>query len=239
MVEIYNKGDDMNLKKEIFKTIGLSLIATLIIACGDGGNSSSDTNNTQENNTSNNTTTTIQQEKNSWLNSIPQKDLISFGFMDSSELNQTQLGNPIRVYILSEDGINNYQNGSNLDLNSSVNELKYPVIVNNQIRTLLTFSTQTNKVTRIGEADIANQLNSIENYLGTTENLGLVMVFKESAPLIFIWQESSSQLIPLLGTREMLEIDNNISDISIFNISRMIPILKNYINTQGVSNEEN
>ncbi len=218
------------------KLTAISVITATILTllgCGGGGNSNDD----NSSSTPNSSTNTIEKRQKEWLKSIPSKELISFGFMDRDELNQTKLGEPLKVYALLAESVNKYKNDDTLELNY-LDNLKYPIIIKRQIRSLLTFSTKTDKVVGLGEAQIANQLNSIENYLGTTENLGLVMVFKESMPLLFVWQESSKKLVPLSGARGMLEIDENLSNRLDFNLTQMIPILKNYL-IKGDSNESN
>ena len=207
-------------------------VILLLSACG-GGDENKDTTTIEPDKHIETNLEIVQKEQGAWLKSLPRKDLLSYGFVNSNEFNQTRIGEPLKVYALSVSEINSYQNVDDFKI-GYLNEIKYPIIIDKQIRSMLTFSTKSNKVIRLGEAKIANQLNSIENYLSTTKGLDIVMVFEESAPLLFIWQNSFKRLIPLYEARKALKIDENLSDISTLDIDKMIPILKEYYNKEGV-----
>ncbi|MEE9905042.1 MAG: hypothetical protein K4305_06435 [Chlorobium sp.] len=155
-------------------------------------------------------TNAASQGLQSWLNLIPPKEINEYGFYHTSEFRKANPGNPIEVFYLRASSVRTY-NGDNLSLLQlpSARRWVIPVIVDGRIRTLLTVAGDgmSFKVVRIGEAGVANQLNSILGHPYARNGkaaVRLVKVLGERSYSDFILlgaTESDTRLIPLQSAR--------------------------------------
>lgn len=175
-----------------------------------------------------------------WLHVIPTKDLANYGFSDEIEFNKTTLDEPLPLYYIDLKHISNYKGE---DISSILSPFSgrwlFPVKVESQIRSLLTVARVNNhyEVVSIGEASIANQLNSITAKLSADKDDHNIKFVKILGPLsysnfILSGKETKNlKLTPLESARVVLNLEKTAKTQEIsFKPNDMLFMLKKSIN---------
>ena len=208
------------MKRLIFVTL------ILLVGCGGGGGVKDKPNIDLDS-----ITQTVDKNYKNIVQNIPTSNLSSFNFLDTEDkfVKNSKLGEPILSYTLSTKKIKEYEEGDEIDF-EFMDEVKYPVINDNQIRFLIIYSTSKNKIVKVGEAKVANQLNSIQNYFGSLKELKFITIFfKNSSEVgIFLYDKSKNWLIPLKGAREILGVSDSVDSKS-FELPKMMKLIQNRI----------
>ena len=177
-----------------------------------------------------------KESKSSWLQAVSKNESIEYGLMSEDEFNSTTVGDHgLPVYLLSEESVEEYSAGNQLDL-QFFEELKFLVRVNSQIRSMITVSTVSKKAVTFGESTIANQLNSIFSFLENKhvnvhqmKSMKLVRFNHEDSKLFFLYEEKNNWLIPLYFARKVLTMENTLLDESLLKTENIMQKLKQHI----------
>ena len=220
------------LKKVVCSSIIGFFSASVICGCGgsgdNGGGSDSSIVDT-------NYTNIAKESKLEWIQTISKKESIEYGLMDEDEFNLTKVSDyGLPIYLLSKESIEKYSSGNQLNL-QSLEEIKFLVRVDKQIRSMITVSTTSKKTTVFGESITANQLNSIFNFLESKQvdtyqfkDLKLVYFFHEESKLTFLYEQKNNWLIPLYLARKALNMEDTLLAESLLKTENMMQKLKQY-----------
>ena len=220
------------LKNVIYISIIGFFSAIVISGCGSNGGEDSSIVDT-------NFTKIAKESKLEWIETIPSKESIEYGLMNEDEFNLTKVSDyGLPVYLLSKESVENYSSGNQLDL-KSLNEMKFLVRVDKQIRSMITVSTISKTSVAFGESIIANQFNSIFSFLKSKDvdiyqlkSLKLIYFFHGESRLTFLYEQKNNWLIPLSLARKALNIEDVVSDESLFKTEKMMQKLKQYASKQ-------
>ncbi len=198
--------------------------ASMVGGCGGGGSSAEV-----------DYTKIAKESKSGWLQAVSRNESIEYGLMSEDEFNSTTVGDHgLPVYLLSEESVEEYSAGNQLDL-KFLKELKFLVRVNSQIRSMITVSTVSKKAVTFGESTIANQLNSIFSFLESKhvnvyqmKNMKLVCFIHGESKLSFLYEQENNWLIPLYLARKALSIGDTVPDESLLETENIMQKLKQY-----------
>jgi len=155
-----------------------------------------------------------------FLNAIPREDLERYGFKNEEELKAATLGEPYRVYTIVPERLASYKEGTKLSaLISETNSWYFPVMVEDEARTILTVSLLEGRwqAVDIGGLALPQQLQMLSARLPTIlgekgisggYSTKFVRVFQLYADFLAVDSDKGEFLVPLLLNPDSLGIQN-------------------------------
>lgn len=163
----------------------------------------------------------------SFLKAIPKRDLGHFNFSSQKELDEARLGSPFRVYTIDPEKIFGFT--STMSLNEIISPTRlwfFPIISNDEIRTLLTIDLVDGewRAVAIGSSGLAKQWASVVSVWPTSKGYKhtFVRVFQASADFVVVSDPKEARMVPLESARISLKIER----AKAYNPSEIIPALK-------------
>lgn len=137
-----------------------------------------------------------------FLHAIPENELALYNFSNKEEFNYASLGKPLRVYTIKPEEIINYEgNKSILEIVSATSVWLFPVVVNNEFRTLLTVDLIDNswEATAIGSSGLAEQLSYMYKKWPSSEGYKhiFVRVFQATSEFVILLHSGKIEIKPL------------------------------------------
>ncbi len=131
-------------------------------------------------------TAMIKKEINGWLKSLPDNELVNFGFNTREETNSFKIGKPLYVYTLPEDSIIT-QKGSTEIRFEFKEEWFLPILIHDNIRCLASVKMigKQQEVVGIGGNYLAYYMNFEPELFSDSDELrGILLIPKISASFI-------------------------------------------------------
>jgi len=155
-----------------------------------------------------------------FLSAIPREDLEHYGFKSEEELRVATLGEPYRVYTIVPKRLASYKEGTKLSaLIAETNSWYFPVIVEDEARTILTVSLLEGRwqAVDIGGLALPRQLQMLSARLPTIlrekgisggYSTKFVRVFQLYANFLAVDSDKGEFLVPLLLDPDSLGVQN-------------------------------
>ena len=166
-----------------------------------------------------------------FLKAIPVNDLSHYGFSAEEDLANATLGDPVRVYTISPDGLFGYTEKMELSSLLSPTDLWFfPVLYLGDVRTILTVDKMNGelKAVAIGSSGLARQLKEVQDTWPESEGYEhtFVRIFQAQADFVILFKEESVKMVPLESAKVALKLDKTGKEAyRLYNASDLLPEL--------------
>jgi len=165
------------------------------------------------------------------LESVPDEDIVNYGFSSKEELSQATVGEPFRIYTITPDKIMHYT--EEIELTSLISPTSlwiFPVLCRSEVRTLLTvdFVNGEPKAVAIGSSGLARQLALVKSKWPRSDGYDykFIRIYQANADFVLLLKNGVVKITPLDSAALILKLKKTAQGVyELYNPSEIIPKL--------------